>query len=103
MHLRALPEFQPRRELRENFEFVFQAVKLQEYASLASEAIYLLYTPVTCYLWLGRNTDSYYRQGCTQIARAFFQKKMPERLLQEPPSYLKAKKVTESIKLKIEF
>ena len=59
----------------------FQELEIENFDSscLSEYFVYLLYTPVSIYLWLGNEIDEDVRTGALSIIKAFLQEKIPDK------------------------
>lgn len=68
--------------IKEQYTMTFQELNIDKFdpTCLSEFYIYLLVTPVTVFMWLGKEIDEEVRNGSLSIIKAFFQDKMPEKL-----------------------
>ena len=90
--------------IKEQYTMTFQELNIDmfEPTCLSEFFIYLLVTPVTVFMWLGKEINEEVRNGSLSIIKAFFQDKMPEKL-DFQPSYITSKRFSETIKIRLEF
>jgi hypothetical protein len=67
--------------IKEKYQIAFQMLDIEKFDStcLSEFHVYLLVSPVTFYLWLGKEIEEDVRVGALSIIKAFCKVNMPER------------------------